>query len=60
MRKLAFEKELKLENDLNEELVGQLSKTMDNLENLTIPRVRTKMVTQKKIQGKKTRKCIIK
>ncbi|QID83132.1 histone deacetylase [Saccharomyces pastorianus] len=40
--------EIKLENDLNKELVEQLSKTMENLENLSISRVRTQNGNMKK------------
>lgn len=43
-----LKREIKLENDLNRELVGQLSKTMDNLENLSISRVRTQNGNMKK------------
>ena len=41
-------KEIKVESGLNKELVGQLSKTMENLESLTISRVRTQNGNTKK------------
>ncbi|CAI4054195.1 Hda3p SKDI_16G4340 [Saccharomyces kudriavzevii IFO 1802] len=53
--KIGFLKEeINLENDIKEELLEQLSKTMENLENSTIPRVRTQNGnTKKKLKTKK-------